>query len=152
MAASLPRLAGHCSVLVKINKLGFFRILDIKGDGNCFYSALTKSENMRISCPKQLREDLFGTIVQRKTEAENLFYDVCKEDSVFDEWIRINRKEGVWGGVTVAAFICWIFAVNICIVTNGVRGFVVNDLQTWVGLSVPASSLTIYLYHHKFKA
>ena len=149
---SLSRQDGPPYVLVKINKLGFFRIIDVKGDGNCFYNALAKSDYMRISCPNQLRQDTFDAIAQRKTEAENVFYDVCKEDCVFDDWIRKNRQQGVWGGSTVAAFICWIFGVNICIVTNGVRGFVLNDLRKWEGLSVGASSPAIYLYHHKFKA
>ena len=46
------------NTLIKIDDLGFFKIIDVAGDGNCFFNALTISKHMRISCPSTLRMSL----------------------------------------------------------------------------------------------
>ena len=115
--------------LLGIEKLGgLFRITDVLGDGNCLYNALVKSPDIRFSCPLKFREHLFEAIEERGDLAEHLHYKVAKETDDFEAWIEKMRKPGTWGGTTVALFVCWIFNVNICIVTNSARGFITNDL------------------------
>ena len=86
--------------------------------------------------------------------SEYLYYSVAKETNDFEEWIQNMRQPGTWGGATVALFVCWIYNVNICIVTNSTRGFITNDLGNvnWKGRPYDTSYPTVFLYHHRYKA
>ena len=46
------------NTLVKIDDLGIFKIIDVAGDGNCFFNALVNSQHTRITSPSVLRRFL----------------------------------------------------------------------------------------------
>ena len=127
----------------------------LPGDGNCFFNALTISKHMRISCPSTLRTSLCDALEDEDIEGEvkRLYYDVAKEKQYpLDIWVHNMRQNGSWGGATTAMFVCYVFRINICIVTNGARGFIINDIRSCQGCEfIDPDVPTIFLYHHSYK-
>ena len=83
---------------------------------------------MRISCPAALRKSICDALEDEEIEGEikRLYYDVAKErKDPFDLWVHNMRQHGSWGGTTTALFVCYMFGINICIVTNGEETFAI---------------------------
>lgn len=69
------------NTLIKIDDLGFFKIIYVAGNGNCFFNALVTSQHMRISCASTLRASISDRLEDEEIEGEvkRLYYDVAKE-------------------------------------------------------------------------
>ena len=67
---------------------------------------------------------------KNQDEIKRLCYDVAKErQDPSAAFLHDMRQNGSWGGVTTALFVRCVFWIDICIVTNSTRGFIVNDLR-----------------------
>ena len=122
------------NTLLQVEDLGLFMIEDVMGDGNCFFNALVLSKHIDVSCPRKLRASVCDAIEDqnKRTLMKYIYTEIAKESEVmFTEWTRKLRCNGYWGGATAALFVCYVFEINICIVTNGMQGFIKNDLRTW---------------------
>jgi len=136
--------------LIHVPNLGYFKVTDVPGDGNCFYSSLAKCPHMRMRSCCEIRNHIFTTINENMTIASNLFYNVAKEVDEFESWLQKKRMPGSWGCSTMALFASWVFGVNIVIVSNALAGFVISNLSEWVGSNIPLDYPVVYLYHHKY--
>ena len=87
--------------------------------------------------------------------AQELYEELSKSEVNFETWVNKVQKSTTWGGEIEAIFVCWLFNVNICIVTNALKGFYIVDIRNWLiqeGKNfVHKSAPTIFLYHHVFK-
>ena len=135
--------------MIKVPPLGLFLMYDVDGDGNCFFSSCCKSSHIRMNNSSTLRAELVN-FLKNNDEALVLFTDVVRERSMsFDEWVSKMQCNGTWGGATAAMFICLMFRVNICIISNAENGFLVNDIRSWDGIDfLSEDAPTIFLYHH----
>ena len=135
---------------------GLFRLQDVMGNGNCLYNAAVLSPHIRFTCPLEFRDHLFKAIDEKGQLSQYVYYEVAQETDEFESWIQKMRKPGVWAGTTIALFISWIFNVNIIIVTNGERGFLINDFCKYNWLEHRPATNTpypnIYLYYHRYNA
>ena len=129
--------------------LGLFQLYDVAGDGNCFFASCSKCPYITINDPSILRSEMVK-FLQNNDEALKLFTDVVHEQSMtFKKWVSEIQRNGTWGGATTTMFICLMFHVNICIISNGENGFLSNDIRSWEGIDfLSEDAPTMFLYHH----
>ena len=135
----------------------FFQFLDVLGDGNCFFNCLVKSPHINVSSPEELRGILVQLIETEMTKPHNQMeelYKACSPDDDIRKWLQKLRKIGTWAGDIAANFICYFFRVNICIVTNAKKFWVIDIracLQYKGFTFIEQESPSIFLYHHLFR-
>ena len=70
-------------------------------------------------------------------------------------WLDNIKEMNTWGDNCAAAFLAYIFEVNVRIVSNFEKGFYYNDIRTISQLHgyniVPIDAETIHLYHFYFE-
>ena len=137
--------------LIEIPGVGIFKMVDVDGDGNCFFSALCASPEIRVKDPWELRQALVE-FLENNLEATSIYTNVLKEREPYEAYIRKLRKNGSWAGTSAAVFMCMMYGVNIVITSNTKAGLICNDIREWENIDfIEESALTIYLYHHLYK-
>lgn len=137
--------------LIEIGEVGMFRMVDVEGDGNCFFNALCVCPEIRMEDPSELRQTLVEFLMNNG-EAASVYTNVLKQIVPYETFIRKLRRRGTWAGTSAAVFICMMFNVNIVIVSNAVNGLICNNIREWENIDfIDESSSSIYLYHHLYK-
>jgi hypothetical protein len=141
-------------MLVDLPQIGFFRVCDVPGDGNCFFNALVLSPQITMTCPAELR-NLVVKMLEENQEAKRLYFEIVKTNQPFDSWVNNIRRPGKWVGSDVSIFVCMMLDITMCLVTNGKNSFNYFDVRNWLTLQrenfLQENAPTIYLYHHLYK-
>lgn len=69
-------------VLIRVRPYGLFEVRDVKGDGNCFYSALALSDELNVQNQEELRH-----LVAELPLARSLYKRFAKNNTSFDAWL-----------------------------------------------------------------
>jgi len=139
------------TTLIEIPKVGFFKMVDVDGDGSCFFSALCVAPEIRMEDPYLLRQKLCD-FLQHNKEAHVIYTNILKETLPYDSFVRTLRRHDTWGGISAAVFVCLMMNVNIVIISNAYTGLICNDIRKWEHIHfIDKSASTIYLYHHYYK-
>jgi len=141
-------------VLIRVRPYGLFEVRDVKGDGNCFYSALALSDELNVKCQEELRH-LLNEKVAELPLARSLYKRFAKNNTSFDAWVEKVKQSRSWAGELEAVFVCLLFNINVCLVTNSLKGFYIVDVRKWLTVEgenfIDADAPTVFLYHHVYK-
>ena len=64
------------------------------------------------------------------------------------EWINRNKREGTWGGFSVAVFLSYMLRINIIIVSNFTQGFVHQSTYELLQHEHTTNTPTMHSHHH----
>jgi hypothetical protein len=154
VAPSLSDAQILTGTVIHVRDLGYFSVKDVDGDGNCFFNALVHSSYINLKCPTRLRNYVVDSLRGDSDVAQEArsLYDIVVKGTEFDSWLTELQTPGTWQGTTAALFICLLFEINVCIVSNSKNGFMVHDTKKWLLLRernfIEDSHPTVYLYHH----
>lgn len=142
-------------VAIKVKNEGLFRLKDVQGDGNCFFNAVVMSHEINIECPLDLKDQMAAELMNNK-EAKAIYNEMFPSEKEYETFVKGIARRGKYQGTKAALFVCFMFEVNICLITNAPNGFEIHNTQQWLRLMqanmvIEDSAPTIYLYHHLFK-
>ena len=136
-----------------------FQIVDVPGDGNCFFHSAALSRLINVSEHKELRNVLVQRIIDVLSHADEHQDIISFVENILHckvlPWLDNIKERNTWGDSYAAAFLAYIFQVKVRIVSNFERGFFYNDIHTVSALHgfniIPIDAKTIHLYHYLFQ-
>ena len=137
-----------------------FKLVDVPGDGNCFFHSVSLSPLLNVSdhgilC-NILVERIEGILSNRGEQQDvlSLFHKISPHKKIFT-WLENIKQNNVWGNDRAALFVAYIYEVNVRIISNFAKGFYYNDIRTISELNgysiIPSDARTIHLYHFLFE-
>ena len=119
-----PQLAA-----IKVKNLGLFRLKDVSGDGNCFFNAIVLSKDLNFECSLDLKNQM-ASLLMRNKEAKVIYNEVFADNKEeYETFVKGVGRRGKHQSTKAALFICYMFEVNICFITNETNGFQVHDTR-----------------------
>jgi hypothetical protein len=147
-------------LLIKMMDGTLLELVQVPGDGNCFFHAVALSESVNISEHQELRNFLVGRVSSILTNPSDhgdviMLFQHASGSTKLIKWLDIMKKTNTWGDDRVALFVEYFFQVNIHIVSNTKGGFYHYDIRLWSQLHgyrvIPNDAPTMYLYHYLFE-
>jgi len=93
-----------------------FKEIEVIGDGNCLYYSLGRAFN---KSQQELRQTISDYLIRnRKNRLNGMLLEEwvsLEKDCEFEEYVRMMRRSGVWGGNMEVSVSSKIFRVNIFI-------------------------------------
>ena len=105
-----------------------FKLVDVPGDGNCFFHSVPLSPLLNISDHGILGNNLVDyieDILSNQGEHQgvlSLFHKISPHKKIFT-WLENIKQNNVWGDDRVALFVAYIYEVNVRIISNFAKGF-----------------------------
>ena len=146
---------------IKLPSGAIFDIVDVPGDGNCFFHAVVLSDEINLSSHDDLRGDLVKRLrtamvnPEEKSFIEKLY--IASDPLIsLNQWLDSIARTGAWGGDIAALFLGYFYQINFCIVNNSKHGLTVLNIREWIGRLtsfeyVSDNAPSIFLYHHLFR-
>ena len=107
--------------------------MHVQRDGNCFFNAIVLSPNINIECPFDLKYQMAEQLLNNNN-AKALYNEMFPSEEPFKTFIKGIGRGGKYQGTKAALFICFMFEVNICIITNALKCFQIHDTKKMVTL------------------
>ena len=111
-----------------------FKLVDVPGDGNCFFHSVSLSPLLNLSIHGILRNILVERIEDILSNREehqdvlSMFHEISPHKKIFT-WLENIKQKNVWGDDRAALFVAYIFEVNVHIISNFAKGFFYNDIR-----------------------
>jgi OTU-like cysteine protease/DDE superfamily endonuclease len=147
------------ALMIETNDRSLLELVDVPGDGNCFFHAVALSEFINMSNHEELRSFLaerVSAVLSNPSEHKDVLslFTHASGKTKLTVWLDCVKKVNNWGDDRAALFIAYFFQVNIRIISNMERGFFYNDIRLWAQLHghpiVSNEAPTIHLYHYLY--
>jgi len=132
-----------------------FKLEHVVGDGNCFFHSISKSPFVSANHAElrfMLVDYIEAEMVKPGNDMETL-YKIFGGDHDLHHWVTALKRFGSWAGSCAAVFLCRFININIKIVTNAMKLWVVDTRMVTRSqgfFCVCDNAPTVFLYHHVY--